>query len=637
MRVNNRFAVVKMWKDLKVAEDENIERIKIAAQQLGIECVVVDEFYRYIDSPLKVATEESFDFVMHLHFCTKKINNLFSFVALWNPIQFYQDWGYRRYTNNLLTHDDFLSCSSGAADDHVRRIIHEDIFHLQPELHLYHSLSTPLLSPTLGKMRLHYCGINWERVGKERGRHAELLEYLDSQNQIDIYGPQTLHGVKVWDGFKCYRGSLPFDGISMVQSINESGIALVLSSDAHIKSELMSNRLFESVAAGAAIICDENPFAKKFFGDSLLYIDKKCDPEEITLQVKNHLRWIASNKDEALQKIYAAQEIFKSNFCLKNSILSIYKEIENRKQKIEDLFSCSDENMLHVCHVLKKYSKESLGRISCNIKQKYKNIKNYIFVDRYEYDRYSENFLEIAQQKSVNIVAVDYFIRDARGRIIEDAMIGDIICKFIDTIPNCDYFSIILPSESVFDTHYAKLMRLMQINNAVGVCSASMLRHTAGDGEFVDVNIDMNVDGEALFPAPGRFVFKKEIFLNTYKQVLPYIKANPLIYFMAKSEILQARTIITHIHSIQDSDQFSYSPTDFNIVDDLFAYKFDRMRFDFSKYIKNESGNQNLNGTLDNISAEQLVKLAVGMFHAIPLPRIIKSPMLYLYRKWLNK
>ncbi len=36
---------------------------------------------------------------------------------------------------------------------------------------------------------------------------------------------------------------------------------------------MMSSRIFESSAAGAVIICNENPFARRHFGDSLLYID----------------------------------------------------------------------------------------------------------------------------------------------------------------------------------------------------------------------------------------------------------------------------------------------------------------------------------------------------------------------------
>ena len=61
-----------------------------------------------------------------------------------------------------------------------------------------------------------------------------------------------------------------------MDEIAKAGIVLVLSWPAHKEAELMSSRLSESVAAGALVISDENNFAKKFFGDSLLYIDTRC-------------------------------------------------------------------------------------------------------------------------------------------------------------------------------------------------------------------------------------------------------------------------------------------------------------------------------------------------------------------------
>src|SRR5487761_2092024 len=111
-----RFGVVKLWPDIKVAEDEVIARLRNTARALGLECVVIDHIGQTIDPPHRRMTQADLDFVIHLHFSTPKAYDIFSFVALWNPLQFYHDFGYRRVSRHLLTHDDALSCGSPAAD-----------------------------------------------------------------------------------------------------------------------------------------------------------------------------------------------------------------------------------------------------------------------------------------------------------------------------------------------------------------------------------------------------------------------------------------------------------------------------------------------------------------------------------------
>ena len=111
-----RFAVVQMWPHIKAAEDENIERLKITATSLNLDCVVIDTSGRRVEHPHVVVSKEDVDFVIHLHFETPKTYDAFSFVALWNPLGYYYQWGYRKFSQHLLTHDDFLSCDSTWAD-----------------------------------------------------------------------------------------------------------------------------------------------------------------------------------------------------------------------------------------------------------------------------------------------------------------------------------------------------------------------------------------------------------------------------------------------------------------------------------------------------------------------------------------
>ena len=207
--LKGRFAIVKLRTNLKTAEDEVIERIKRTAKALGIECLVIDFRGRLIDGGNRYLTSQDVDFVIHLHFETPKCYDIFSFAALWNPLEFFYDWGYRRFSKNLSTHDDYLSCSSAWTDDHIRRLLAADPTRVEPQLHMYHSLSEPIIAPKAdGEKRLFYTGMNWEKLAGRKSRHEELLSLLDAAGLVRIYGPQTVRGVQVWGDFRGYVGGV---------------------------------------------------------------------------------------------------------------------------------------------------------------------------------------------------------------------------------------------------------------------------------------------------------------------------------------------------------------------------------------------------------------------------------------------
>jgi len=227
--LRRKFAVIKLWPGQKAAEDEVIERLKIAGKVLDLECVVVDSFARLIHPPHTQLTQNDVDFVLSLHFETPKRFDIFSFVTLWNPLEFYHEWGYRKFTRHLLTHDDFLSCDSISGDDHVMRCISNGPPRERPLFRFYPTLAGPILEPTLGDKKLFYVGVNWEKSIRQPGRHDGLLGMLDESDDLRIFGPKLHGGVDVWQGSKSYVGPIPFDGGFVVRLINQAGISLVLS------------------------------------------------------------------------------------------------------------------------------------------------------------------------------------------------------------------------------------------------------------------------------------------------------------------------------------------------------------------------------------------------------------------------
>ncbi|NBW58124.1 glycosyltransferase family 1 protein, partial [bacterium] len=211
----NRFAVVSEWYNLQSAENECIMRIKYAASLINKEVVVIANDGEILENfnPTRVYIKnQDIDFVINLHFSSSKGYDGYSYVALWNPLEFYHLFHhYKSTTFNLLSHHDALSCMSDVADDHYTRAIKQyQTLHLPLDLVLSHSNAGPYFSPSAKtRSKIFYCGMNHERKGRKGGRFADIFRTLDAEGILDIYGPK-----KNWQGFRCYKGLMPFDGLS---------------------------------------------------------------------------------------------------------------------------------------------------------------------------------------------------------------------------------------------------------------------------------------------------------------------------------------------------------------------------------------------------------------------------------------
>ncbi|GAB7540212.1 hypothetical protein BGC_64370 [Burkholderia sp. 3C] len=310
-------AVVDYWPTIENAETECILRIKSALQALGWACVSINRHGYLVDDALTHIDELQVEFVLALHFDSAKSWRAFTYYALWNPLDFYFQWNYREKSENILSNDAFLSCGSKVADDHARRLLKGAGREASaPFPTLFHAVHEPVVTPAVGRGKLFYVGINWEALSGRGGRHHELMKLLDQRGMLDIYGPEIFQNVRVWDGYASYQGEIPFDGKTLITRVAQSGIGLVLSSEAHIKSGLMSSRLFECLSAGVPIVCDQNRFASDNFGDLLFYIDTTQPATAVARRIEEHVTWIRENPAQAIERATKAQQIYLERFSL---------------------------------------------------------------------------------------------------------------------------------------------------------------------------------------------------------------------------------------------------------------------------------------------------------------------------------
>ncbi|SEO29649.1 hypothetical protein SAMN04488103_1206 [Gemmobacter aquatilis] len=334
-----RIAVSLTWPEIKNAEYEVIKRFCIAAENIGAKVVVIDNdgypHWASDDSAVdksRPVSRDDIDFIISLHFESPKVLDIYSYYAIWQPLQFYQDFGYQATTVKLASHDDALSCSSNLCDAHVRSLLRATGRNPLPFPYLFHSPATLDLTPRItSESRLFYIGINWERLGQARkGRFHDLFRLLDADGVIDIYGPRSFLGVQPWEGYKTYRGEIPFDGVSVVKALNRSGICFAMSSDAHRSSGVMSNRLFEGLAAGTAIIANSHPIIDKYFSDIVYQISDTEDENEITFQVLNIIDEIRRDPEEANRRARVGQQRFAELFSLERCLGALIHQHDSR-------------------------------------------------------------------------------------------------------------------------------------------------------------------------------------------------------------------------------------------------------------------------------------------------------------------
>ncbi len=371
------------WPGSKNSELDLIQRIGLLLSRWGHEVSVLDPAGKKLDLITGDHIEDcqldprQLHFVLYLHYLNPKLIDTFSYVVNWNPIKYLVfdpssgeplSRGEIEFVrNSLLSHDHMLSASSNQLDEFQYAQFGETRWAPRMDelkLHTSCQIFEDLLPVDLSSFRVFYIGANWEKITREKFpesnakvRHEGLLESLDATGDFVFYGIREQHGINLWEGFQNYKGELPFDaGDSIVRTCHEYGVALVLSSDAHRDSAVVSTRIFQACAARCLIITDRNPFIEREFGDSVLYFDYEEDTQGTVNNILKQTEWIKANQELAQQKAGSAHEIFKNRFSLDAELQSLlshygsYYEIHDiqfakvQDHKVAAFYLCTEEN-----------------------------------------------------------------------------------------------------------------------------------------------------------------------------------------------------------------------------------------------------------------------------------------------------
>jgi hypothetical protein len=488
--------IIDTWPGIKNAEYELIIKLQGVLERLGHSSVLIDNTghivavegdQRIVDYKTSV-NDDDIDFVLSLHYESGKVIDSFTFFTLWNPPDFTlnipDDYSYSSIKDRILSVDDYLEYGARPIKSYVQNVTHD--FYKETDGMLQLSTSTDSaqnLEPNLDDPKLFYCGINWEKCTAKRGRHHELFKALDDLGLMRIYGPRVFQGMRPWDGYKSYEGELPFDGgRSMIKAINNCGISLVLSSNSHRVAEAATNRLYESLAAGAVIISDDNEFVKREFGDSILYIEYSSDCQFMKNQILDHLEWVTNNKQLSLKKAEVAQKIFTEKFCLRKQMESLCAQFSERRVQV--YAKCHSASQSQVIDIVALYDKPEFSIKEADIllsnvsKQLYNNYNLIIICDR-DIESDFKGFVKSKGYLDAEIIPIKLFNRE--NNIIIGW--GKIIMEIIDKLKG-QYLALISTGQLWFRDHLAKLAFVLESNKELDIVYSGYFIYGRGSNDL---------------------------------------------------------------------------------------------------------------------------------------------------------
>ncbi|XSG85246.1 MAG: glycosyltransferase family protein [Methylohalobius sp. ZOD2] len=410
MSQNLTIGLVHNWPGKRNSELDLIFRIRALLEEARHRALVLDPLgYVLDDSANRVATapiaDGHCDLVLNLHYLNPKFFSGLSYTVNWNPVDYLINDPItgapvpREHLNYLMdclrSHDRVLSASSETLDRFAATIRQGRQGNYLPAAEV--ALHTTIASDRNGAVSekesppvdaktfsVFYIGMNWEKLSvaaDKKIRHDGLLELLDQSGRFRFFGLRRQDGVFLWEGFQHYQGELPFDGgTSIIEQSRRCGATLVLSSDQHRASGVVSTRIFQACAAGSIVISDRNPFVEMHFGDAVLYFDYGASNRETANNILAQVRWIEENWKAAREKAARARDIFARHFALENEVRAICAQAERDRASRMDLIETLSSRSVAIHYLIRDPAQEELERLLANAAcQHHGNITLYIY------------------------------------------------------------------------------------------------------------------------------------------------------------------------------------------------------------------------------------------------------------------
>ncbi len=538
---NTKFTIglVNPWEGAETAEAEAIKRIERAAEAAGVVTVKLSTTGKILDSNFNEYPDyvcgNDLDCAITFNYETYRCIDTFYYHTIWSPPEMslgLEDY-VGRLSDNILMNDDYLLYDFGGMTKHLQAILGRKQRDILDASSLTASFpSSSLMKPNIDDPYIFYCGMNWEKINSDQGRHDSLFKLLDQSEKVKFYGPNYVEswgGINPWEGYNCYQKPIPFDGFTILNEINRCGICLVISSDIHRRAGAVTNRTYEACAAGAIMISDENPWMLHYFKDAALFINyNKNDPQDTFNQIMDKYKWVIEHKKEAEEIVRKAQKIFCEKFALEKQLRDLAHNHTKRFEMVENnLFAQNNEDCVLVTYVVNtldpNFAKNSLDVILSNIEnQYYRNIMFGVVCDFRIFDEISSYL----SNKMVRYKLISEPLYDKKGS--KEITDGLAIKKLLNRIQH-SYLINTNENEVWLYDHLTTLIRTLEDNpNAVAAYSGRLQESEKGlrlRDYFDCFNTEdlYNFDMSNVLATPGQIIFRSNEEDNFDDFIFSYI------------------------------------------------------------------------------------------------------------------
>jgi len=288
------------------AENQSAARIVAAAERMGIEAQEIRDSHDIMAfNP---------DFVLSISHQDPKLTPFPTYGVMTAPSDWYE---VPRFIRNILSYDAYLTVAPSMKE------WLEDLTFGARKINAPVGFFFNTVLPYTGEIPINdfsdpalvYIGSNWDG-----GRHSKLFELLTQNKFLKLHGPE-----KAWEAYpERYAGPLAFDDVSVLEAYRTAGIGLCIEHTAFIKESMPSNRIFETLAAGALAICARTEFNQHWFGDSVLYLDMDLPAGALAQQIADHMNWIRKNPEKAADMTHRAHQVYCENFALNTLLENLF-------------------------------------------------------------------------------------------------------------------------------------------------------------------------------------------------------------------------------------------------------------------------------------------------------------------------
>jgi hypothetical protein len=299
-----RIAFLNPWKE--AAENQAYASQSIAARRLG---------HQLIHCTNSSDVEETRpDFVLAFASTQPKLTDFPTYGVIHEPRDRFLT--NRSFYNNLLTYEGYLTISD-TLQKFLANVIYAtgrsslDIGFYYDTCQSQYAASDIEFLARKHALKLTYFGTNWDK------RRERLFWLLSAEKNVQIFGPQ-----RSWFSVAphAYGGVLPFDGMSVQTAYLNNGIGLCLLSRNHLADDIISNRIFEIASVGAVAICCDTPWIRKWFGDSVYYVNQTLPDEALVSEIGRRIEEIYADPQSASTKATRAKQIFDETFAAERLI-----------------------------------------------------------------------------------------------------------------------------------------------------------------------------------------------------------------------------------------------------------------------------------------------------------------------------